>query len=147
MRYCETSRAGKNCVLVPLGPAPLKPLMAYVTTRSVGMGEELLTTYGCEYWLSATPGAGVELSPPVRSLVREAAACLLASAERVRNDYAHDAAALTRMFKQPSWRAVEQSDGSHRSHKAPMLIARLGMRGVACVRIFAQPTRAFVRRD
>ena len=95
VRYCETSRAGKNCVLVPLGPAPL---MAYVTTRSVGVGEELLTTYGCEYWLSATSGAGVELSPPVSSLVREAAACLRASAERVRNDYAHDAAALTRMF-------------------------------------------------
>lgn len=95
VRYYETSRARKNCVLVPIGPSPL---MAYVTTRAVNAGEELLTTYGCEYWVSAAAGATVKLSPRVRTLVRQTAADLRDSALRVTRDYAHDAATLSRMF-------------------------------------------------
>ena len=55
LAYYEASAARKNVALVPVGPAPL---MAYATTRAVRDGEELLTTYGCEYWLAAVPGAG-----------------------------------------------------------------------------------------
>lgn len=94
-RYYQTSRAKKNCVLVPMGPAPL---MAYVTTRAVDPQEELLTTYGCEYWLSATGGKAVQLSPNVKELVRQTAADLRDSATLAARDYAHDMAALTRMF-------------------------------------------------
>jgi hypothetical protein len=48
--YYSASRTAKNCVHVPFGPAPI---LATVTTRKVKKGEELLTTYGCTYWLDA----------------------------------------------------------------------------------------------
>ena len=54
VRYYEASLARRNCLIVPVGPAPL---MGYATTRDVEAGEELLTTYGAEYWVEvkATP--------------------------------------------------------------------------------------------
>jgi SET domain len=48
--YYSASRAAKNCVHVPFGPSPI---LATVTTRKVKKGQELLTTYGCTYWLDA----------------------------------------------------------------------------------------------
>ena len=48
--YCESSiLTDSNVVMCPFGPAPL---MAYVTTRQVAKGEELLGVYGLGYWLS-----------------------------------------------------------------------------------------------
>ena len=54
VRYYKASLARRNCLIVPVGPAPL---MGYATTRDVEAGEELLTTYGAEYWVEvkATP--------------------------------------------------------------------------------------------
>ena len=54
VRYYGASLARRNCLIVPVGPAPL---MGYATTRDVEAGEELLTTYGAEYWVEvkATP--------------------------------------------------------------------------------------------
>ena len=48
--YYGASLARRNCLIVPVGPAPL---MGYATTRDVEAGEELLTTYGAEYWVEA----------------------------------------------------------------------------------------------
>jgi len=48
--YYTQSAELRNCFLVPL----CKPLMGYVTTRTVEADEELLTTYSHRYWLSTT---------------------------------------------------------------------------------------------
>ncbi|KAL7529240.1 hypothetical protein ACHAXR_002861 [Thalassiosira sp. AJA248-18] len=48
--YYHASRRAKNCVHVPFGPSPL---LATVTTRKIKKGDELLTTYGCSYWLES----------------------------------------------------------------------------------------------
>lgn len=48
--YYAASNRVKNCVHVPFGPSPI---LATVTTRKVKKGQELLTTYGCTYWLDA----------------------------------------------------------------------------------------------
>ena len=95
--YYAASAARKNVALVPVGPAPL---MAYVTTRAVREGDELLTTYGCEYWLAAVPGAAerLEVTPRVLAPVREAAACLQEHAALVAREYAADVAQLEKAF-------------------------------------------------
>ena len=46
--YYERSARARNCVHVPWGPSPL---VATVATRKIRKGEELLTSYGCVYWL------------------------------------------------------------------------------------------------
>merc|ERR1712048_895294 len=97
--YYETSMARKNCVLVPFGPAPL---MAYVTTRDVRDGEELLTTYGCEYWLNEIPDASerLEATPDVLTLVRQTAASILLQSSTIARNYAKDIAQLKSTFAQ-----------------------------------------------
>ena len=46
--YLNDSMTNFNCVMTPFG---LPPLMAYVTTKPVDVGEELLASYGINYWL------------------------------------------------------------------------------------------------
>ena len=102
LAYYAASAARKNCVLVPLGPAPL---MAYVTTRPVAAEEELLTCYGADYWLALSRPDGaraLELTPPIHAAVAESAACLRERAQGVARDYAADAAALEAVFAQLS---------------------------------------------
>ena len=55
IEYYAASAAARNVVMVPFGPAPLQ---AYVTTRAVAPGEELLATYGSEYWDDGGDGGG-----------------------------------------------------------------------------------------
>ena len=81
--------------------------MAYVTTRPVAAGEELLTCYGADYWVGLTgdtpEGAPtLELTAPIREAVADSAACLRERARGVACDYAADAAALEAVFVQLS---------------------------------------------
>lgn len=71
LTYYRASRKAKNCVLVPFGPSPL---LATVTTKKVGKGDELFTTYGCSYWLeSLLTGTGeAEETSMTESIVLEA---------------------------------------------------------------------------
>jgi len=91
--YYEASRARKNCVLVPVGPAPL---LAYATTRDVAEGDEFLTTYGADYWLPM----GAPATPQVVDLARETARDIDDASRLVSEAYAKDAATLERMFVQ-----------------------------------------------
>ncbi|KAL3792273.1 hypothetical protein ACHAW5_001099 [Stephanodiscus triporus] len=50
LAYYRALRAARNCVHVPFGPSPL---LALVSTRKIRRGDELLTTYGCSYWLDS----------------------------------------------------------------------------------------------
>lgn len=52
--YYQSCGREANAVLVPFGDAP--PLMAIMTTRAVAADEELLLTYGHDYWLSRGGG-------------------------------------------------------------------------------------------
>jgi hypothetical protein len=54
-----------------------------VTTRAVEADEELLTTYGCEYWLADKPRATPMLSQDVQAHVQQAAQDLLHSSSGV----------------------------------------------------------------
>jgi hypothetical protein len=96
IEYYTSSRSVKNCVLVPLGPAPL---MAYALTRDMEVGEELLTTYGCEYWLAGSESTA-ELTPSVNALIADAASCLRDTAKMVAAKYGRDCAELQRMFSE-----------------------------------------------
>jgi hypothetical protein len=46
-RYLHASLTAGNCVLMPFGRMPL---LAAVTTTSICAGDELLTSYGVDYW-------------------------------------------------------------------------------------------------
>lgn len=48
LRYLQSSSKEFNCVMTPFGPPPL---MAYVTIKPVEKGQELLASYGLDYWL------------------------------------------------------------------------------------------------
>ena len=48
-KYYATAKAHSNCVLIPFGDAA--PLLCIVSTRCVPKGEELLLSYGHEYWM------------------------------------------------------------------------------------------------
>merc|ERR1712060_404877 len=58
LQYYETGCKECNCVMIPCGEAA--PLMAVYTLRPVDRGEELLFSYGHDYWLSAL---GLEVPP------------------------------------------------------------------------------------
>lgn len=46
--YYQNSKAKKNCIHVPFGPSPI---LATVATKKIQKGDELLTSYGCVYWI------------------------------------------------------------------------------------------------
>jgi hypothetical protein len=69
--YYAESRERKNCIIIPIGPAPL---MATITTKNIDKGQELLTTYGCSYWLAALCGDETETAEITDAVVQEAAA-------------------------------------------------------------------------
>ena len=52
LHYYRTGARQCNCVMLPCGEAA--PLMAVYTTCDVAHGEELLFSYGHDYWLSHT---------------------------------------------------------------------------------------------
>ena len=76
LEYYEESGATRNCCAVALCP----PLLAFVTTRPVKEGAELLQTYGHHYWLQSSeataPGSEEESSDAaeqkIQALAREA---------------------------------------------------------------------------
>jgi hypothetical protein len=55
--YYEKSLAAQNCVLVPLGPAPV---LVAVTTKPVPKGSELFVSYFYTYWMDALLGTANE---------------------------------------------------------------------------------------
>lgn len=74
LEYYAASRAAKNCVHIPFGPSPM---LVTITTRKVKKGQELFTTYGCNYWIDALLGPAemdtVEITPAIQDEVKETA--------------------------------------------------------------------------
>ena len=79
LEYYEKSGAERNCCAVALCP----PLLAFVTTKPVAEGAELLQTYGHHYWLQSAAAAselglgaeaerGVVAKEKLQALAREA---------------------------------------------------------------------------
>ena len=90
VRYYEASLARRNCLIVPVGPAPL---MGYATTRDVEAGEELLTTYGAEYWVE------VKATPLVADISRKTYRNFEKIAELTASGYATDFYHLEQFMK------------------------------------------------
>lgn len=92
-KYYGESKARKNCVHAPFGPSPI---LATVATRKIKKGEELLTSYGCVYWLGAlaTRQGGAEDAPGmtgvIQSQIRESAEDLFRCMKSVRTTYAKE---------------------------------------------------------
>ena len=90
VRYYEASLARRNCLIVPVGPAPL---MGYATTRDVEAGEELLTTYGAEYWVE------VKATPLIADISRKTYRNFEKIAELTASGYATDFYHLEKFMK------------------------------------------------
>jgi len=58
LTYYQDTGLARNVVLVPFSVAPI---VASVATRRVVPGEELLTSYGCQYWLEAQSNQGLDI--------------------------------------------------------------------------------------
>ena len=90
VRYYKASLARRNCLIVPVGPAPL---MGYATTRDVEAGEELLTTYGAEYWVE------VKATPLIADISRKTYRNFEKIAELTASGYATDFYHLEKFMK------------------------------------------------
>ena len=90
VRYYEASLVRRNCLIVPVGPAPL---MGYATTRDVEAGEELLTTYGAEYWVE------VKATPLIADISRKTYRNFEKIAELTASGYATDFYHLEKFMK------------------------------------------------
>ena len=90
VRYYMASLARRNCLIVPVGPAPL---MGYATTRDVEAGEELLTTYGTEYWVE------VKATPLIADISRKTYRNFEKIAELTASGYATDFYHLEKFMK------------------------------------------------
>ena len=88
--YYTASLARRNCLIVPVGPAPL---MGYATTRDVEAGEELLTTYGAEYWVE------VKATPLIADISRKTYRNFEKIAELTASGYATDFYHLEKFMK------------------------------------------------
>jgi hypothetical protein len=102
--YYTSSRQRKNCVFIPFGPAPV---LALVTTCDVPRGEELLTSYGANYWMErlaqdGDAAGGDEnidiITDQVLALVRESARDILVSMRAAHATYDHQQDALTKIW-------------------------------------------------
>jgi len=99
--YYQQSKRKKNCLHLPLGPSPI---MATVTTRKVKKGEELLTSYGCVYWLGVLYSDDDE-SPPdmtnqIQQGIRESAQDLFASMKNIASIYGNQIEALQNAYRE-----------------------------------------------
>ena len=90
VRYYKASLARRNCLIVPVGPAPL---MGYATTRDVEAGEELLTTYGAEFWIE------VKATPLIADISRKTYRNFEKIAELTASGYATDFYHLEKFMK------------------------------------------------
>ena len=90
VRYYKDSLARRNCLIVPVGPAPL---MGYATTRDIEAGEELLTTYGAEYWVE------VKATPLIADISRKTYRNFEKIAELTASGYATDFYHLEKFMK------------------------------------------------
>ena len=90
VRYYKDSLARRNCLIVPVGPAPL---MGYSTTRDVEAGEELLTTHGAEYWVE------VKATPLIADISRKTYRNFEKIAELTASGYATDFYHLEKFMK------------------------------------------------
>jgi hypothetical protein len=107
--YYTSSRQRKNCVFISFGPAPV---LALVTTCDVPRGEELLTSYGANYWMERLAqdvdgvagciASGDEnediITNQVLALVRESARDILVSMRAAHATYGHQQDALTKIW-------------------------------------------------
>jgi len=82
--YYEQSKRKKNCIHLPYGPSPV---MATVATRKIKKGEELLTSYGCVYWLGVLyaddAGSAPDMSAQIQQQIKESADDLFRSMKSV----------------------------------------------------------------
>ena len=65
--YAESGKARNVCCV-----ALCVPLLAFVTTRPVADGDELLATYGHTYWTQSTASAGEVVDSAFGDAAREA---------------------------------------------------------------------------
>lgn len=103
LAYYQASRRAKNCVHVPFGPSPL---LATVTTRKIKKGDELLTTYGCSYWLESllteTGEAGeTDMTESIVSEAKEVAIDIQKGMRGVSLTHASEAEQLQAIFDTP----------------------------------------------
>ena len=97
LAYTRSSVLGANAAIVDFGPAPV---LAYVTTRPVDAGAEILTTYGAEYWLEQRGASldALDFSKVAHSLAyseRKAQRTRAAAQLAVRENYASSIALVT----------------------------------------------------
>jgi hypothetical protein len=107
--YYEKSLAAQNCVLVPLGPAPL---LVAVTTKPVPKGAELFVSYFYTYWMdvlgatSKEDGSTGEVQskkpPPKLEVIKQqegqASREVVNAMEALQNAYAEESHALEVAF-------------------------------------------------
>jgi hypothetical protein len=109
--YYEKSLAAQNCVLIPLGPAPL---LVAVTTKPVPKGAELFVSYFYTYWMDALLGATSKedgtatsevhsnMPPPKLETIKqqevEASREVVNAMEALQNAYAEESHALEVAF-------------------------------------------------
>jgi hypothetical protein len=96
--YYHASRKAKNCVNIPFGPSPI---LATVTTKKVKKGEELLTSYGCSFWLEEIVEEGEEstdITETIQAQVLETTKDLIAAMQSVRSTYSKEEMILQSAF-------------------------------------------------
>ena len=95
--YYSASKAKKNCVHIPFGPSPI---MATVATKKIKKGEELLTSYGCVYWVGVLFDSqeGAAMTGQIQEQIKESAQDLFAAMNSVSTRYKNHMDALQAVF-------------------------------------------------
>lgn len=91
--YYQQSRAKKNCVHVPFGPAPM---LATVATRKIMKGEEIYTTYGASFW-----NEDFEVTQDVQDEAMLVAKDLMEGVKSIQTSCQSDASMFQRHFDSP----------------------------------------------
>eukprot|EP00593_Proboscia_inermis_P014551 CAMPEP_0171326938 /NCGR_PEP_ID=MMETSP0816-20121228/117771_1 /TAXON_ID=420281 /ORGANISM="Proboscia inermis, Strain CCAP1064/1" /LENGTH=290 /DNA_ID=CAMNT_0011826541 /DNA_START=83 /DNA_END=956 /DNA_ORIENTATION=- len=103
-RYLQSSYSLQNCVLIPFGPSPMH--VAF-TTRTITKGEELLTSYGMQYWIDAILDNKMKAGPwplkleSIRLLEKEMAVDLYRQIQACEKLYHVEVSTLHSLFEEP----------------------------------------------
>lgn len=90
--YYEMANLHKNCDYIPFGPPPF---MAFITTRKVKAGEELLTSYDHTYWCAQDGG---DVSDTTNEKIRQLKMKTATPFQLAMKNYANDIAELENIF-------------------------------------------------
>jgi hypothetical protein len=97
LSYYQKSLQNQNCINVPFGPSPI---MVTATTRDIGKGEELFTTYGANFWLKTDTDTDLLQFPSIQAEEKESANKMLQSMEDIRDDYRKESDELKAIFNE-----------------------------------------------